>query len=87
MQQQTLQLLQQIQNNTITLLAIAQLKDVLRYHELQYYVHNKPTITDYEYDQLYHTLVRLENENAETITPDSPTQRVASGLIDRKRVV
>ncbi len=81
MQQQTLQLLQQVQNNTITLLAIAQLKDVLRYHEQQYYVHNKPTITDYEYDQLYHTLVRLENEKPETITPDSPTQRVASGLI------
>jgi DNA ligase (NAD+) len=81
MQQQTLNLLQLVQNNAITALDIEELKNVLRYHEQKYYVSNTPEITDFEYDQLYKALEKLEAENPSSITPDSPTQRVASGLI------
>ena len=57
-----------------------ELRDVLRFHEYRYYVLNDPLISDAEYDQLYKKLEKLEKENPEIITPDSPTQRVGSSL-------
>ncbi len=56
------------------------LRDVLRFHERQYYVENNPLISDYEYDMLYKLLERTEELHPEWITPDSPTRRVASDL-------
>ncbi|ULQ55292.1 NAD-dependent DNA ligase LigA [Flavihumibacter rivuli] len=56
------------------------LRDVLRFHEYRYYVLDEPMIADYEYDQLYKALERLEKDSPGRITPDSPTQRVARGL-------
>ncbi|ULQ51369.1 NAD-dependent DNA ligase LigA [Flavihumibacter fluvii] len=56
------------------------LRDVLRFHEYRYYVLDAPLIADYEYDQLYKGLERLEAALPELVTPDSPTQRVANGL-------
>lgn len=57
-----------------------QLRDILRFHEYRYYILNDPLISDYEYDQLFKTLEKIEKENPALITPDSPTQRVAKGL-------
>jgi DNA ligase (NAD+) len=57
-----------------------QLRDVLRFHEYRYYILNDPLISDYEYDQLYKALEKLEEANPKLIIPDSPTQRVAKGL-------
>jgi len=59
---------------------IEELRNVLRFHEYRYYILNDPLISDYEYDQLYKTLEKLEAANPKLITPDSPTQRVAKGL-------
>ena len=56
------------------------LRNVLRFHEYRYYVLNDPLIADYEYDQLYKALEKIERENPGLITADSPTQRVAKGL-------
>lgn len=56
------------------------LRQVLRFHEYRYYILNDPLIADYEYDQLYKALEKLEQEDPACITPDSPTQRVAKGL-------
>src|SRR6187399_852342 len=56
------------------------LRDVLRFHEYRYYILNDPLISDFEYDQLYKTLEKIEAENPKLITADSPTQRVAKGL-------
>ena len=53
---------------------------MLRFHEYRYYILNDPLISDFEYDQLYKTLEKIELENTESITADSPTQRVAKGL-------
>jgi DNA ligase (NAD+) len=61
--------------------ALAQLRDVLRFHENRYYVQNNPLISDYEYDTLYKLLEAVEIQDPSLISPDSPTQRVASGLI------
>jgi len=59
---------------------IESLRNVLRFHEYRYYILNDPLISDYEYDQLYKALEKLEIGNPKLITIDSPTQRVAKGL-------
>ncbi|MEP6512979.1 MAG: NAD-dependent DNA ligase LigA [Parafilimonas sp.] len=55
---------------------INELRDSLRFHEYRYYVLSEPLISDYEYDQLYKQLERIEKENPALIISDSPTQRV-----------
>jgi len=59
---------------------IEDLRKVLRFHEYRYYVIDDPLLADYEYDQLYKQLEKLEEENPALITSNSPTQRVAKGL-------
>ena len=56
---------------------INNLRAKIRYHDRKYYVENNPEITDYEYDQLMKELERLESDNPNLITADSPTQRVS----------
>jgi len=53
-----------------------ELRDQIRDHERRYYVLDKPSISDFEFDQLVRELQQLEAEHPELITPDSPTQRV-----------
>lgn len=60
---------------------IEDIRDVLRFHEHRYYIQNDPFISDFEYDTLYKLLEKIEKENTQLITPDSPTQRVGSGLV------
>ena len=55
---------------------VAQLHDLLRHHEYQYYVLDNPTIGDQEYDTLMNELKALEAAHPELLTADSPTQRV-----------
>jgi len=59
---------------------IAVLRNILRFHEYRYYILNDPLISDFEYDQLYKALEKIEIENPSLATPDSPTQRVGKGL-------
>lgn len=42
----------------------------------EYYVLDKPTMSDYDYDHQLRRLEELEAAHPETVTPDSPTQRV-----------
>lgn len=58
----------------------AELRAELAEHIYRYNVLGAPTITDMEYDLLYHELRRIEEEHPELITPDSPTQRSGSDL-------
>jgi DNA ligase (NAD+) len=55
---------------------IGRLRRELDYHNYRYYVLDQPTISDYEYDQLYKKLEKLECQFPAFVTPDSPTQRV-----------
>src|SRR5262245_33621549 len=59
---------------------IEALRNVLRFHEHRYYILNDPLISDFEYDQLFKALEKIEKENPSLISIDSPTQRVAKGL-------
>ncbi|MDX1951785.1 MAG: NAD-dependent DNA ligase LigA [Verrucomicrobiota bacterium] len=54
----------------------ANLVEIIRTHDEAYYVHARPTISDQEYDRLYHELLELETAYPHLITPDSPSQRV-----------
>lgn len=81
LQNTTRHLLQIVQQNAaIALTDIDSLRDVLRFHEYRYYVENDPLLADIEYDQLFKALEKLEATHPESISPDSPTQRVAKGL-------
>ena len=54
------------------------LKDEINKANYKYYVEDNPSISDFEYDQMFAELKRLEEENPLFISPDSPTQRVGS---------
>ena len=54
----------------------AQLREEIRLHEHRYYVLDRPSISDAEFDRLMNELKQLEAEHPEILTPDSPTQRV-----------
>lgn len=70
-----------------TVKEIEQLRKELRYHSYLYYVKDAPQITDYEYDHMYRRLVELEAKYPESVTPDSPTQRVGGKASDDFRKV
>ena len=55
---------------------IAELRDLLRHHEYQYYVLDNPAISDQEYDTLMNELKAQEAAHPDLLTPDSPSQRV-----------
>ena len=55
---------------------IDELREKLNYHSYKYYVLDEPEITDYEYDMMLRELKKLEDENPELKTADSPTNRV-----------
>jgi DNA ligase (NAD+) len=63
-------------------LKIQSLRQQIRKHDYLYYVLNKPQITDQEYDRLFSELKKLEEQHRESITPDSPTQRVSEQPIE-----
>jgi DNA ligase (NAD+) len=55
---------------------LEELREVIRLHQYKYYVENRPSISDAEYDALFRELQALEAAHPDLITPDSPTQRV-----------
>lgn len=55
---------------------IKELRELINYHNKQYYVYDNPVISDAEYDKLMRELEELEKKFPELVTPDSPTQRV-----------
>lgn len=53
-----------------------ELKVQIREHDYAYFALDKPTISDYEYDQLFAELLELEKKHPDWVTADSPSQRV-----------
>lgn len=53
----------------------------VRDHDYKYYVLAKPSISDFEYDQLVKELEEIENEHKEWVLPTSATQLVSSDLM------
>jgi DNA ligase (NAD+) len=61
---------------------ITELRQLIRHHEEQYYLHSAPEIADAEFDALLHELEQLEADNPDLVTLDSPTQRVGGRLVE-----
>ncbi|HEY9445474.1 MAG TPA: NAD-dependent DNA ligase LigA [Burkholderiales bacterium] len=58
------------------------LREEIDRHNHQYYVLDRPLISDAEYDRLFRELQELEREHPEIATPDSPTQRVGGAALE-----
>ena len=59
---------------------ILELREIINEANRRYYVDNAPTLSDYDFDMLLKELERLEKENPEYASADSPTHRVGSDL-------
>lgn len=57
-------------------LRVAELTELIKYHNDRYYNQDDPEISDFEYDKLGRELRELEEKFPELKTSDSPTQRV-----------
>lgn len=62
---------------------IKSLSVLIKKYNKEYYTEDKPTISDAEYDQLFHRLKLLEERFPEFAKKDSPTQTVGSTLQDK----
>lgn len=73
-------------SDTLSFTAIAeranQLRAEIERHSHNYYVLDAPEIADYEFDALFQELLKIEEQNPELATPDSPTQRVGGKALD-----
>ena len=54
------------------------LREAIRGHDYAYYVLDRPTVDDAEYDALFRELAALEAAHPSLVAPDSPTQRVGA---------
>lgn len=61
---------------------INELRSLLNQYDYEYYVLDRPSVPDAEYDRLYRELMQLEETYPQLITPDSPTQRVGGQVLD-----
>lgn len=61
---------------------IKNLRDELNQHNYNYYVLDKPTISDFEFDQKLKQLQDLETQHPEFFDENSPTQRVG-GMVTK----
>lgn len=61
---------------------VRELRDLLNKYSYEYYVNDKPSVSDAIYDSLMDELKKIESSNPELITIDSPTQRVGNKLLD-----
>lgn len=59
----------------------AELRSILERASYEYYVLDRPTRSDAEYDKLFRELQALEREHPALQSPDSPTQRVGAAPV------
>lgn len=63
--------------------SIEKLRKELHQHNYNYYILNRPIISDLQFDELLSKLQTLEKEHPEYYDPNSPTQRVGSDITDK----
>lgn len=61
---------------------ISRLREKLEQYNYEYYMLDSPSVSDFAYDEMMNRLIRLEEENPELKTPDSPTQRVGGQVLE-----
>jgi len=66
---------------------IEELSRQLEQHNYNYYVLDKPTISDFEFDKLLEELIALEKQHPEFLSPESPSQRVGGQITKEFKTV
>lgn len=61
---------------------VEELRQMLNQYGYEYYVLDRPSVPDSEYDRLMNELIQIETDYPELRTPDSPTQRVGGAPLD-----
>ncbi|HVT04484.1 MAG TPA: NAD-dependent DNA ligase LigA [Thermoanaerobaculia bacterium] len=61
---------------------IERLRIEISRHEKLYYMESSPEISDYEFDQLMHRLIELEEKHPELRSDESPSVRVGGAPVD-----
>ena len=56
----------------------AELRALLHQASYEYYILDRPVLSDAEYDRLFRELQAIEREHPDLRTPDSPTMRVGA---------
>lgn len=64
-------------------LKIDDLRQQLNEHNYLYYIEQSPTISDAQYDRIFQELKQLEQQYPDSVTPESPTQRVGATPLGR----
>jgi DNA ligase (NAD+) len=57
---------------------IQTLRELINRYNYEYYVQQMPSVSDAEWDRLFHELKQLEDENPHLQTADSPTQAIGA---------
>jgi len=57
---------------------LSRLRREINRYARQYYVEDRPEISDVKYDRLYDRLLEIETAHPDLVTPDSPSQRVGA---------
>ncbi len=60
---------------------VEELKRLIKENNEAYYVNDSPNITDFEYDEMFRELKRIEEEFPLLRTADSPTQKVGDKIL------
>nr|WP_035365363.1 NAD-dependent DNA ligase LigA [Acinetobacter brisouii] len=70
-------------DTTAVIAQMRQLIQILAKHNHAYYVMDQPTISDSEYDHLFHQLKALEQQYPELVQQDTPTQKVGGQALSK----
>ena len=61
---------------------IIELRKLLEKYSIEYYVYDKPTVSDQEYDRLMQELMTLEEKHPKMYDPNSPSQRIIGAVLE-----
>ena len=64
-------------------LRVKELHEILNKASEAYYVYDNPIMEDYDYDMLMNELIKIEEENPELKTVDSPTNRIGGEVLTK----
>lgn len=68
-------------NHTAIVARAAELRATLDHASYEYYILDRPSLPDAEYDRLFRELQAIEREHPELRTPDSPTARIGTAPV------
>ncbi len=64
-------------------LRVKELHEILNKASEAYYVYDNPIMDDHDYDMLMNELIKIEEENPELKTKDSPTNRIGGEVLSK----